>query len=92
MPASAAQIVESQTGNIILVGFSEFKEFLIAITVVGMSCNEAVLRSTSIAIELLRVDLLEFFSCKDCIAFIPSGVAAFPRPKIFAVIFKEISS
>lgn len=75
-----------------LVGFSEFKEVLIAITVVGISCMEAVFKSTSIAIELLKVDLFLFFSCRDSVALRPSGVAAFPRPKIFAIMFNEISS
>ena len=36
-PAIAAHIVESHTGTIIEVGFAEFKELLIAITVVGIS-------------------------------------------------------
>ena len=36
----------------ILVGFEEFKEDLIAITVVGISCKDAVFNKTSIAIEL----------------------------------------
>ena len=76
----------------ILVGFEEFKEDLIAITVVGISCKDAVFNKTSIAIELLKTFLLLFLSCKDSIALSPKGVDALPRPKIFAIILSEISS
>ena len=87
----AAESVAIQTGSIIFVGFVEFKELRIAITVVGINCKEAVLISTNIAIELLRVVLDLFCFCNVSIAFNPSGVEAFPRPSIFAIIFKDIS-
>ena len=75
-----------------LVGLFEFSEVLIAITVVGISCKDAVFTSISIAIELLRVFLFEFSFCIVSIAFSPSGVDAFPSPSMFAIIFRDISS
>lgn len=89
---NAAENVATHTGKIILVGFVEFKEALIDITVVGISCKDAVFSRTNIAIELLKIFSFGFFFCKDSIALRPRGVEAFPRPKIFAIIFKEISS
>lgn len=88
----AADKVATHTGRIMLVGFVEFKEVLIAITVVGINWSDAVLISTNIAMELLRVVLDGFCFCNVSIACKPRGVEAFPRPKIFAIIFKEISS
>ena len=89
---NAAENVAIHTGKIILVGFVEFKEALIDITVVGISCKDAVFNKTSIAIELLKVFFFEFSFCRESIALRPRGVEAFPRPKIFAIIFNEISS
>lgn len=88
----AAERVAIQTGKIIAVGLFEFSDILMAITVVGMSCKDAVLTKTSIAIELLNTFLFGLFSWRDSIAFNPRGVDALPSPRIFAIIFKEISS
>lgn len=88
----AAENVAIHTGNIIEVGLFDSNDILIAITVVGISCNEAVFINTNIAIELLSTFLLGFSFCNDSIALSPSGVEAFPNPKRFAIIFKDISS
>ena len=83
-------IVAIQVGNTIDVGFSEFKEFLIAITVVGINCIEAVFIIINIIIELVNLSFELFSFCIVFIAFRPKGVAAFPKPKILAIIFMEI--
>ena len=87
---NAAHIVANQTGNNIWVALFEPIEFRIAITVVGISCNEAVFITINIAIELEIVSFLLFSFCSSLITFSPIGVAAFPKPKIFAIIFKNI--
>ena len=59
-----------------------------AATVMGISCIEDVFKTTSMAIfRRLFSQLLRCF-----MAFIPSGVAALPSPKRFAVIFMQIVS
>lgn len=78
MALKALQIVAIHIGNRTDVGFVEFKEFLIAITVVGIICIDAVFNTMKIAISSLSLALSLFFSCKDFIAFKPIGVAAFP--------------
>ena len=55
IPAIAAQIVAIHTGNTILVGFFEFIELLIAITVVGIICNDAVFNTINVIIEFVNV-------------------------------------
>jgi len=74
----AANTVATHTGNNIAVGLVEFREFLIAITVVGIICIDAVFRTIKIAISLLNTFLFLFLFCNDFIAFKPIGVAAFP--------------
>ena len=90
IPITAATIVAIQTGKIIFVGLFEPNEFLIAITVVGIICKDAVFITINITIEFVNLSLCLLFYCIDCIAFIPNGVAAFPNPNIFAIIFIEI--
>ena len=77
--ATAAQTVAIQTGNNIDVGFFDPNEFLIAITVVGIICIEAVLSTIKIAISSLNLFLSLFLFCSDFIAFKPIGVAALPK-------------
>lgn len=89
---TAADNVAIHTGKIIFVGFVELSDDLIEITVVGISWRDAVFNKTRISIELSKVFFVLLFFCKDSIALIPRGVAAFPRPNIFAIIFSEISS
>lgn len=89
---TAAENVAIHTGKIILVGFAELSDDLIEITVVGISWRDAVFNKTRISIELFNVSLVLLFFCKDSIALIPRGVAAFPSPSMFAIIFSEISS
>ena len=67
------------------------QENLIEITVAGIICNEAVFTRINIAIELLSLDLSLFSFCMESIAFKPRGVEAFPKPRMFATIFIEIS-
>lgn len=87
-----AENVAIQTGKIIELALFELSDVLIAMTVVGMSWREAVFIKTSVAMELLRVFFSVFCFCRVSIAFNPSGVEAFPRPRMFAIMFNEISS
>ena len=63
---------------------------LIDITLVGINVRPLVLRDKNVIILLVAVSFLGFLSCKDFIALRPNGVAALPRPKIFATIFEDI--
>src|SRR5690625_7531987 len=61
----------------------------IAITVVGIKVNPDVFKARNVTMDLEAVsDPLSCFICS--IAFIPIGVAALPKPNIFAVIFERI--
>jgi len=79
------------TGRIISAGFWEPIDALIAISVDGISWIDAVFKTTNIHISSLAVCLSEFIFSSSHIAFSPKGVAAFARPKMFAIIFIEIA-
>ena len=79
------------TGRIISIGFSLEYLALIAAMVVGTICIEAVLKIVKSAIFFVAVSFLPSSFFSSFIASIPSGVAAFPRPKIFAVILSVIA-
>ena len=64
---------------------------LIAITVVGINCIDAVFNTIKVAMLSVILSLHGFFFCIVCIAFIPNGVAAFPIPSRFAIMFIVIS-
>ena len=74
------------------MGSFEPNELLTEITVVGIICKEAVFKTINIIILSLSVSLFSFSFCNSFIAFKPSGVAAFPRPNILAIIFIVILS
>ncbi len=78
------------TGRMIDVGLVEPAAARKAIIVDGISWNEVVLRVTSIHILPDGFSGFGFSSSSVCAASIPIGVAAFPIPSIFAVIFIEI--
>src|SRR5690625_1958103 len=73
----------------ISVGATDLYCIRIAITVVAISVNPDVFNAKKVIIDLdAMVELLIFFI--SSIAFNPIGVAAFPNPNIFAVIFDKI--
>lgn len=73
----------------ISVGEADSYCIRIASTVVGMIVSPAVFIAKKVIIDLEAVSEPDnSFICS--IAFIPSGVAALPRPKIFAVKFDKI--
>ena len=90
-PTTAAPMVAIHTGRIIAVGLLEPSEVRMAMTVVGMIWIEAVLIIMNIAMELVKVSFCGFFFCRVFIAFNPNGVAAFPKPSMFATMFMDIS-
>lgn len=83
-------MVAINVGPTISVGEAESYFIRIAMTVVGMIVKLEVLIARNVIIDLLAESLppFSFFSCS--MAFIPSGVAALPRPNIFAIIFDRI--
>ena len=58
---------------------------------VGMSCSDAVFKTTNITIELFATLEPWFCAAISFIAANPIGVAAFPNPKRFAVMFMQIA-
>lgn len=79
------------TGRMISIGFSLPYFDLIAAIVVGTICIDAVLKIVKIAMFFVAVFFLPSSFFNSFIASIPSGVAAFPRPKILAVILSVIA-
>lgn len=73
------------------MGFSLEYFALIAAMVVGIICIDAVLKIVKSAMFFVAVSFLPSSFFSSFIASIPSGVAAFPRPKIFAVILSVIA-
>ncbi len=62
-----------------------------AITVAGRSWTEAVLRAQSMAWESLAVPGRGFRDSSSCMARMPNGVAAFPRPSTLAETFMTMA-
>ena len=79
-------------GSRISVGEAEPYSCLKSATVVGTRCMQAVFITTNLAISSLAVSFLGLSACSLLMASKPNGVAAFPRPRIFAVIFIAIAS
>ena len=76
-----------QTARIISPGFFELYVSLSAIKVAGISCTDAVLITANIHISSDATSLSGVHLSSSFIAFMPSGVAAFPIPKRFATMF-----
>ena len=74
----------------ISVGLADPYVILIEITIVGIMVILEVFNAKNVAIDLVAFSLFVFNFCNSCIAFIPMGVAAFPKPNMFAVIFETI--
>ena len=64
--------------------------FLNSATVVGTRCIAAVFMTTNFTISSVAVSGVLFNTCRRFIASKPKGVAAFPKPRKFAVIFIAI--
>ena len=76
----------------ISVGFAEPYSLLKAITFIGTSCMEDMLIIKKVHIFVLAILLLLFNSLSSFIAFSPTGVAAQPSPKTFAITFDAMYS
>lgn len=87
IPRRVVQKVTISVGKIISDGFVEPALVRSPITVVGKSWIDVAFKTMSMIIAKFAFPLL---SSSDCIAFIPIGVAAFPRPSIFAEMFSAI--
>src|SRR5690606_41583890 len=78
--AAVAMIVAIKVVPTISVGFAESKFMRIAIKVVGMIVTLEVFKASSVHISGVAVCLSGFSFCNSCIALMPIGVAALPRP------------
>ena len=63
----------------------------IAIAVVGISCTDAVLIARNVHMALVAAPGCGLSDSRSRIARKPSGVAAFPRPSMFAAMFISIA-
>jgi hypothetical protein len=89
---AAERIVAKKVGKTTHVGFCEPKSARIPITVKGINWILAVLMTMkSIISEVIFSDSL-FKDCRSCMAWIPRGVAAFPKPKRLARKFKVMEA
>ncbi|MNI90111.1 hypothetical protein D3C73_1476010 [compost metagenome] len=70
----------------ISAGLPECRFKRMAINVVGMSVMLAVFKASSVHIAGLARSLFGFNCCSSCMALMPIGVAAFPRPRRFALM------
>ena len=84
------QDVEITAGAIIAVGLLEPYASLRAIIVVGIIVTPAVFKTKKVIIAFEAVSFLEFIFWSSLIALKPKGVAALPRPSIFAAILEAI--
>src|SRR5439155_3452273 len=87
----SAQIVAPRQGRMIPAGSLECAEARSAITVVGTSCNDAVLMARNNTCALVAVPGVGFSLSSSSIALIPNGVAALPRPSMLAAMLSSIA-
>ena len=86
----AAQSVASSAVPTIAVGRVDPDAARIAIAVAGINCTELVLIARNVHIALLATPGRGLSDSRSRIARKPSGVAAFPRPSMFADMFITI--
>ena len=89
-PASVAEKVVIKIGINTSLGLAALNCALYMITVMGIKVRPAAFKTRNIICALLAVSLLGFSSCNSFIAFKPIGVAASPKPNIFADKFNII--
>ena len=92
IPTNNAQAEVMRAGKSISIGALLPYSCLKRATLVGTMCNAAVFITTNRAISFVAIKGLLLSFCISRIASNPNGVAAFPRPNIFAVIFMDIAS
>ena len=86
----AAQSVASNAVPTIAVGRCDPAATRIAIAVVGINCTELVLIARNVHIAFDALPGCGFNVSRSRIARRPSGVAALPRPSMFAAMFISI--
>jgi hypothetical protein len=70
----------------ISAGLIELKFIRMAIRVVGIRVILDVFNASSVHIAVLALSLSGLSFCSSCMALMPIGVAALPRPRMFALI------
>jgi hypothetical protein len=75
-------------GPTISVGLAELKDSRMAIMVAGIKVIQEVFKARNVHMASEASDESRFNFCNSCIAFMPSGVAALPRPNILALKFR----
>src|SRR5207302_1370335 len=86
-----AEKVAPRQGRMIPAGSVEWAAARSAITVVGTSCNAAVLMARKSTCALVAVPGVGFNFSSSSMALMPKGVAAFPRPSMLAAMFSSIA-
>ena len=89
-PVIVAQVEPNKEVAMIIVGSALPAAARIAIAVAGIIVIPAVLIAKKVTIEFVAVPLFVFNVSNSSIAFKPKGVAAFPKPSIFAEMFITI--
>src|SRR5665647_2822563 len=87
-----AQLVAKMQAPTISVGFDEENDSLIPIIVAGIKVMQEVLRAMKVHMASDASCWTPRLSCcNSCMAFIPKGVAALPKPNILALRFRIIA-
>ena len=86
----AAHKVASKAVPTIAVGLVDPEAARIAIAVVGINCTELVLIARKVHIAFVATPGCGLSVSRSCIARKPRGVAALPRPSMFAAMFINI--
>src|SRR5206468_11311383 len=86
----AAQSVARSAVPTIAVGLVDPDAARIAIAVAGISCTELVLLARKVHMAFVATPGRGLSASRSRIARSPSGVAALPRPGVFAAMFVSI--
>src|ERR1035437_2164811 len=91
IPSIRLTNVAKNVGIIMSVGFVEPSVKRMAMTVAGTSVSAVVLIVRNMHMALVAVPATGLSLLSSSIAFSPSGVAAFDRPRKFAAMFMTIA-
>src|SRR5207253_7040664 len=89
--AIAPQKVATMVVEMIAVGFFDPDAASTAMMVAGMNWIPAVFKVMKVTMAFDAVSFCGLISCSSSIALMPSGVAAFERPSMFAAMFMIIA-
>jgi hypothetical protein len=88
--AVVEMIVAIKVVPTISAGLRELKFIRMAIKVAGIKVTLDVFSASSVHIAVLAFSLSGLSFCSSCMALMPIGVAALPKPRMFALILDMI--